>query len=97
MMALAAAGRDAAAAKMLEAMQAYSATEASTAPIVREVALPVCRAVLAHRRGEHRAAAALISPVLGRLHELGGSHAQRDVLQQLYADSSRRADGRAAA
>jgi tetratricopeptide (TPR) repeat protein len=85
MMALAAAGRDAAAAAMLESMQACNAAA------VREVALPVCQAVLAHRRGEHERAVALMSPLLGRLHELGGSHAQRDVLHQLFLDASAKA------
>jgi hypothetical protein len=32
-----------------------------------------------------------MSPLLGRLHELGGSHAQRDVLEQLYFDACRKA------
>jgi hypothetical protein len=82
MMALSAAGRDAAAAAMLESMQACNAA------VVREVALPVCQAVLAHRRGEHERAVALMSPLLGRLPELGGSHAQRDVLHQLFLDAS---------
>lgn len=87
MMALAATGRYEAAQRMLEAMQAYGETPASTARVVREVALPACRAVLAHRRGEHGAAVSLLAPVHSRLHELGGSHAQRDVLEQLYRDA----------
>ena len=84
MMALAAAGRDAPAREMLQALQQ------NTSPVVREVALPVCQAVLAHRRGEHEQAVSLMSPLLGRLQELGGSHAQREVFTQLYDDSSRR-------
>ena len=88
MMALAAAERYAAADRMLEAMKQYAGTRASTAAVVREVALPVCRAVLAHRRGRHDEAVRLMSPVRPRLRELGGSHAQRDVLEQLYRDSS---------
>jgi tetratricopeptide (TPR) repeat protein len=87
MMALAAAGRAAAARRMLEAMKDYGATKASTASAVREVALPVCEAVLAHRRGEHQRVVSLMSPVMTRLHELGASHAQRDVLVQLYRHS----------
>jgi hypothetical protein len=67
--------------------------------VVREVALPVCEAVLAHRRGEHERAVLHMAPVLERLHELGGSHAQRDVLHQLYFDaclkSQRSAEARA--
>jgi hypothetical protein len=35
-----------------------------------------------------------MAPLLGRLEELGGSHAQRDVLEQLFLDSSLKA-GRA--
>ena len=69
-------------------MKQYADTRASTAAVVREVALPVCRAVLAHRRGRHDEAVRLMSPVRPRLQELGGSHAQRDVLEQLYRDSS---------
>ena len=79
MMALAATGRDAHA--MLQAMGQ------SASPVVREVALPVCQAVLSHRRGEHQQVVSLISPLQGRLQELGGSHAQRDVLAQLFADA----------
>jgi hypothetical protein len=83
MMALAAAGRDAAARAMLDALKENAST------VVREVALPVCQAVLAHRRREHDQAVLLMSPLLGRLQELGGSHAQRDVFTQLFDDSSR--------
>jgi tetratricopeptide (TPR) repeat protein len=83
MMALAAAGRDAAARAMLDALKE------NALPVVREVALPVCQAVLAHRRRQHDQAVLLMSPLLGRLQELGGSHAQRDVFIQLFDDSSR--------
>jgi tetratricopeptide (TPR) repeat protein len=81
MMALAAAGRDAAARRFLDHMKE------DRDPAVREVAAPVCEAVLAHRRGEHARAVALMEPVMGRLQELGGSHVQRDVLTQLLNDS----------
>ena len=60
--------------------------------IVRDVALPVCEAVLAHRRGDHARAVALMRPVLGDMHQLGGSHAQQDVLMQLFLDSAVKAD-----
>jgi hypothetical protein len=29
-----------------------------------------------------------MSPVMGRVRELGGSHAQRDVLEQILSDST---------
>ncbi len=81
MMALAAAGRDGAAGVMLTCIRE------NQSKVVREVALPVCEAVLAHRRGEHERAVLRMAPVLERLHELGGSHVQRDVLLQLYSDA----------
>jgi tetratricopeptide (TPR) repeat protein len=93
MMALAATGREGAAELMLTSLRE------NQSKVVREVALPVCEAVLAHRRGEHERAVLHMAPVLERLHELGGSHAQRDVLHQLFFDaclkSQRRAEARA--
>ena len=81
MMALAATGRDDAARAMLDSINAHSN------PMLREVAAPVCEALLAHRRGEPDRVVTLMAPLLGRLHELGGSHAQRDVLRQVYLDA----------
>ena len=87
MMALAAAGRDDAARRMLEGMRAFGAGEGTVARIVRDVALPVCEAVLAHRKGEYARALDLMRPVLGGMHQLGGSHAQQDVLMQLFLEA----------
>jgi tetratricopeptide (TPR) repeat protein len=95
MMALAAAGREAAAQAMLEALRACREHDGTVREIVARVALPVCEAVLAHRRGEHVRTLALMRPVLGDMHQLGGSHAQQDVLKQLFLDAAvkaRRAD-----
>jgi tetratricopeptide (TPR) repeat protein len=95
MMALAASGRDDAARRMLDAMRAEGAGEGTVREIVGKVALPVCEAVLAHRRGEHLQALERMRPVLGEMHQLGGSHAQQDVLMQLFLDAAvkaRRAD-----
>ena len=88
MMALAAAGRDAAARRLLDAMREHGAGSATNARIVRETALPLCEAVLAHRRGEHRRALDLVVPLLDEMRYLGGSHAQQDVLVQLALDSA---------
>ena len=91
-MALAAAGRDDAARRMLDGMRAFGASDATVARIVRDVAIPVCEAVLAHRKGEYRRALDLMRPVLGGMYQLGGSHAQQDVLFQLFADAAVKAD-----
>jgi tetratricopeptide (TPR) repeat protein len=92
MMALAATGREEAARKMLDGMSAAGAGEGTVARIVRQVALPICEAVLAHRQRDYKRAVALMRPVLDDMHQLGGSHAQQDVLMQLFFDSAVKAD-----
>jgi hypothetical protein len=82
MMALAATGREHAAQSMLNCIRENSNRT------VREVALPVCEAVLAHRRGDHARVGELTAPVLEKMRDLGGSHAQQDVLLQLCLDSA---------
>jgi tetratricopeptide (TPR) repeat protein len=91
MMALAASGRYEAARRMLEAMEAFAGTAGHTATVVARYALPICEAVLAHARGEYAAAVAAMRPVLGGMYRLGGSHAQQDVLEQLYLDGAMQA------
>jgi hypothetical protein len=92
MMALAATGRWAAADRMLEALRAAAGSNrGDTARVLRDAALPVCEAVLAHRRGDFAAAVAAMRPALGVMHRLGGSHAQQDVLEQLFLDAALKA------
>lgn len=92
MMALAAARRDAPAQKMLDAMRAFGSGEGTVATIVKEIAVPVCEAVLAHRKRDYKRAVELMRPTLEGMHQLGGSHAQQDVLMQLYLDSAIKGD-----
>jgi tetratricopeptide (TPR) repeat protein len=89
MMALAAAGREQAAQNLLASLRQDAKR------VVREVAAPVCEAVLAHRRREYGRARTLMGAVMGRLQDLGGSHAQRDVLVQIYCDAGARAQAAA--
>jgi tetratricopeptide (TPR) repeat protein len=91
MMALAATGRDAAAEAMLDGMADYARGEQPNAALVRDIGLPVARAVLANGRGRHDEAVALMRPVLGEMHRIGGSHAQQDVLEQVFLDSALKA------
>jgi len=92
MMALAAAGRESAAEHMLRDMRAYGGGAATTAPLVRDVAVPLCEAILHHRRGDYEQTVQLMRPILGDMHRLGGSHAQQDVLEQLFLDAAMRAE-----
>jgi tetratricopeptide (TPR) repeat protein len=92
MMALAATGRYTAAQRMLEAMRAFAQAPETIAMLVGRYAVPICEAVLAHARGEYTQAVAVMRPALGGMYRLGGSHAQQDVLEQLYLDAAMRAD-----
>jgi hypothetical protein len=92
MMALAATGRDAAAGRMLDGMRDFAERETGiVAALVGAIALPVTEAVLAHGQGRHAAAVGLMRPVLGEMYRLGGSHAQQDVLEQVFLDSALKA------
>ncbi len=88
MMALAATGRDDAARRMLDAMRAFGTGAGTVAQIVGAIAVPVSAAVLAHRQGDYGRAVDLMMPVLDVMYRLGGSHAQQDVLHQLFLDSA---------
>jgi tetratricopeptide (TPR) repeat protein len=92
MMALTADGRDQAAQQMLDGMRAFAAGEGTVQRIVRDVALPVCEAVRAHRHGNDRTVLGLMRPALQEMKQLGGSHAQQDVLMRLFLDSAAKAD-----
>jgi len=92
MLALAACGRYATGNRMLEAMRAFGEGHETLAPIVRDIALPICEAVLAYRTGNAGRAVDLMRPVLETMHRLGGSHAQQDVLLQLYLDAALKAE-----
>jgi tetratricopeptide (TPR) repeat protein len=91
MMALAATGRGDPARRMLEGMRAYAEGRESNAIVVRQIALPLAEAVLAHRRGEFAAALDLMRAIIGETQRMGGSHAQHDVLRQLFLDCAARA------
>ncbi|MEV5973446.1 tetratricopeptide repeat protein [Streptomyces sp. NPDC051921] len=53
-----------------------------------EIGLPVCEAVIAHARGDHATVVERLWPLRRRLHEFGGSHAQRDAVQKTLLDAA---------
>ncbi|MDH7794194.1 MULTISPECIES: tetratricopeptide repeat protein [unclassified Beijerinckia] len=53
-------------------------------PLVRDIALPICKAILAQADKRPIEALDLMRPVLGMMHRLGGSHAQQDLLEQMF-------------
>ena len=78
-MALAAAGDWAAAELQLERLRARGRTARhATLP---EVVVPLLEGLHAFARGEYAQAVAKIEPLEGRIVEVGGSHAQREVFE----------------
>ncbi|MFF0750978.1 tetratricopeptide repeat protein [Streptomyces sp. NPDC004267] len=55
-----------------------------------DVGLPVCEALVAYAGGDHDTVMDLLWPLRRRLHEFGGSHAQRDALQQTLVEAALR-------
>jgi hypothetical protein len=90
-MALTAMDRTAAAQRMIEAMRAFANGRGTVPAIVRDYVLPIAEAQLAHAAGRHAEALALMRPAIGGMYRLGGSHAQQDVLEQLFVDAALKA------
>lgn len=87
MMALAATRRFEAGGKMLDAMRRFAATNSGiNARMVGDYALPISEAILLRARGEPAAACRVMRPAIGGMYRLGGSHAQQDVLEQVFLD-----------
>lgn len=92
MMALAATGRVAAGQRMLAAMRDFAASgHGHTAKAVTQAAIPACEALLYRAQDSPAAAVAALRPALDAFGLLGGSHAQHDVLEQLFLDVAVRA------
>ncbi len=60
---------------------------ASTRAAWERVCVPAARGLLAHARGDFAAAIDGLGTALPRLVEIGGSHAQRDLFEQVYLDA----------
>jgi hypothetical protein len=53
-----------------------------------EVALPACEGLYAYAQGDHDLAWRKLEAVIPRLTEIGGSHAQRDLFEQILLDAA---------
>ncbi|POM25718.1 hypothetical protein BTM25_01010 [Actinomadura rubteroloni] len=91
-MAFVGAGRFAAADALVANRVAYLEHDlgATNQEMTARVGLPVCRALIAYGRGDHERTVDLLWPVRHRLHEFGGSHAQRDVVQKTLLEAALR-------
>jgi len=85
---LARAGRPQAAI-LLDAVRDRARTAAPfTRPVWQEVALPACEGLYAYANGEYDAAWRRLESVIPRMTEIGGSHAQRDLFEQILLDAA---------
>ncbi|MBS0595245.1 MAG: tetratricopeptide repeat protein [Proteobacteria bacterium] len=63
--------------------------------MAREAGLPLMRGLIAFARGEHAAAAEALYAVRGSAQRFGGSHAQRDLIDQTALAAAAQGGGRA--
>ncbi|MEH2003114.1 MAG: tetratricopeptide repeat protein [Nostoc sp.] len=74
--------------QMLQSMQYHAL---SINPFLQrswlEVAIPAARGMVAHAKGDFNTAVTELKLVLPRLHEIGGSHAQRVLFEEIYHDA----------
>jgi len=90
-MALAAKRRDAEAEALLDSLARFAEGPGTEAGVARDIGLPLGRAILAHRQGRYGAAVEALLPQRAALNRLGGSHAQRDLFEQLLIDAALKA------
>ena len=85
---LARAGRPEAA-TLLEAVRHHAKTAAPyTREVWQEVALPGCEGLYAYARGDYAEAWRHLAVSMPRMAEAGGSHAQRDLFEQVLVDAA---------
>ena len=63
---------------------------ASNAAMTRDIGLPVCKAILAFHREQFAQAVGFLYPIRKRIHEFGGSHAQRDAVYKTLLEAALR-------
>jgi hypothetical protein len=88
MMAFAGAERWDLAARLLAAQEQRLARLSGANRDMTRAAYPACRALLAFAKGDYRSTEALLRSLPPVVHRIGGSHAQRDVLQLTRAAAS---------
>jgi tetratricopeptide (TPR) repeat protein len=62
-----------------------------------DVALPACKGLVAHAKGDWQTTVDKLRPLTGRWLEIGGSHAQRDLFDLIYLDALIKSGGYVAA
>lgn len=74
-------------APLMDAIRTRAAAPAHDRAAWEQVALHAAEGILAHRAGDHATAIARLAQALPRMAEIGGSHAQRDLFEQIHLDA----------
>lgn len=89
MMVLTATGQFDKASDLIASMSAqYSAEQGSVALAYNAIGIPICLALIAHRKNNHTQVLELLGSVRHDLGLMGGSHAQRDVFYHLLVHTA---------
>jgi hypothetical protein len=91
MLAFVGAGRDADAERLLAAQQAGLGRDDDNVGFLRDVGIDATRAIHAFGAGRYDDAVELLRPLRSRAHRFGGSHAQRDLIDQTLIAAADRA------
>jgi predicted Zn-dependent protease len=74
---------------LLDTVRRYAARAPQFSRAVwQEVALPGCEGLYAYARGDYAHAWHRLAPAVPRMREAGGSHAQRDLFEQILLDAA---------
>ena len=85
------------AAELMRSLRDHAAGKGESEPVWSQVAVPAAQGLLAHAQGDFTRAEALLALARPRLAAIGGSHAQRDLFDQIYLDALMRSGQWAAA
>jgi hypothetical protein len=86
-MALAAGGDQAGSERWLQSSRDYAAGEETEAEVMRTAGLSLGEAALAYRRGDWGKVVERLLPLRPAIRSIGGSHAQRDLFEQMLIDA----------
>ena len=87
-LALAATQRETEAKALLHSLQDFAGGDGTEEAVARDIGLPLGRAILAHAAGRYDEATEALLAHRPALKRLGGSHAQRDLFEQLLIDAA---------
>jgi tetratricopeptide (TPR) repeat protein len=80
---------EAAADRAVESCTRFAVSGVGTeAKVMREVGLAIAKAIVAHRRRKYGEAVDQLLQQRSMIHRVGGSHAQRDIFEQILIDST---------